>query len=631
MSNNSGFKIKKVRSLKYLNSLQASGRQALLLQLAHQQLLINLKRSTAKLAFSVAAYMSLAALLFSPYGYFVTRAFAEVVPGPGPTLTIINHVINDNGGTNVSADFTATVTGTNVSNPTFATAEAPGTTVNLDPGSYSVIVTGPSGYGSSYDTGCNGSITSGQNLTCNITTDDQAAGIRVITNVNNSNGGTKTAADFLFNVTGSNPAPSFASGSAAGVMVAIGSGSYNVTQAAASGYMAGYSSDCSGSIALGQTKICTITDTDLASASTGSLTVINNVINSYGGLATSTDFTATVSGTTSTPASFFTTATGTTAILDPGSYSVDVTGPSGYNSSYGAGCFGLIAAGDSKTCTITSTDQAAGLKVIVNVNNYYDGTSTPADFTVSASGTNVSLASFPGSAAGTLLTLNSGDFSVDIANTSGYIKALSAGCSGTFLSGQVKFCTITLDDDSLIISGEALANATANSITVNWTTSHPATSRVVYDTIPHPVLGAAPNYGYGFSTVEDAALVITHSVTIIGLTPGTTYYFRPVSHGSPEVVGTEVDTSTSSNGGGGGSSGGGSSSGGGLSYTPTATPTVGGLSFPVGQVAGAFTNTPSGQVLGASTTLPRTGASPAFLFLILAGVAALLNRKLKLI
>jgi hypothetical protein len=625
MPNNSGFKIKKVRSVKYLNS-----RQALLLQAERQQFLINLKRSTAKLAFSVAACMSLVALLFSPLGSFVTRA--SVVVGSGPTLTVINHVINDNGGSNIFADFTATVTGTEVSNSSFATAEAPGTTVNLAPGSYSVAITGPSGYGSSYDDGCSGNIDSGQNLTCNITTDDQAARITVITNVDNSNGGTKMAADFLFNVTGNSPVPSSASGTAAGVAVAIGSGEYGVTQAAVSGYVAGYQG-CSGIIALGQMKTCTITDTDPAPAGTGSLTVINNVINSHGGSATSTDFTATVSGTTSTPASFLTTAGGTTAILEPGSYSVEVTGPSGYDSSYDTGCYGSIAAGNSKTCTITSVDQIAGLKVKVIVNNYYDGTSTPADFTVVASGTNVSLASFPGSATGTSLTLNSGSFSVDIANISGYVKALSDGCSGTILSGQVKPCTITLDDNSLIISGEALTDATINSVTVNWTTSHPATSRVVYDTVPHTILGAAPNYGYGLSTVEDPTLVTTHSVTITGLVAGTTYYFRPVSHGSPEVVGTEVDTNTSSNGGGGGnsggggSSGGGSSSGGGLSFTPTGS----GLSFPVGQVAGAFTNTPSGQVLGASATLPRTGMPPVFLFLIFASIAALVDKKLKLI
>jgi hypothetical protein len=76
-------------------------------------------------------------------------------------------------------------------------------------------------------------------------------------------------------------------------------------------------------------------------------------------------------------------------------------------------------------------------------------------------------------------------------------------------------------------------------------------------------------------------------------------------------------------------SGSGGTSGGGISGSVA--------TVPPGQVLGASTDIPSGglqypgQVLGASMTLPRTGMPPALLFLILAGVAALLNRKLKLI
>ncbi len=82
--------------------------------------------------------------------------------------------------------------------------------------------------------------------------------------------------------------------------------------------------------------------------------------------------------------------------------------------------------------------------------------------------------------------------------------------------------------------------------TVVWTTDHPATSRVIYDTVSHAVLGAAPNYGYANSTVEDAVLVTGHSVSVPGLTAGTTYFFRTVSHGSPEAVGDEFTGTTAS-------------------------------------------------------------------------------------
>jgi len=81
---------------------------------------------------------------------------------------------------------------------------------------------------------------------------------------------------------------------------------------------------------------------------------------------------------------------------------------------------------------------------------------------------------------------------------------------------------------------------------VSWVTDHIATSRVIYDTISHSVLGDPPDYGYAFSTVEDPALVINHEVVVSGLSPGTTYYYRSVSHGSPESVGGEQSTSTTS-------------------------------------------------------------------------------------
>jgi len=100
-----------------------------------------------------------------------------------------------------------------------------------------------------------------------------------------------------------------------------------------------------------------------------------------------------------------------------------------------------------------------------------------------------------------------------------------------------------------IISAETSSSVTSSSVTITWTTDDPATSRVVYDTVSHPVLGAAPNYGYTNSTVETdtGPKVTSHSVTINGLTSGTTYFFRTVSHGSPEAVSSESSFSTSSN------------------------------------------------------------------------------------
>lgn len=99
------------------------------------------------------------------------------------------------------------------------------------------------------------------------------------------------------------------------------------------------------------------------------------------------------------------------------------------------------------------------------------------------------------------------------------------------------------------------SSTSTNGVTINWTTDDPTTSRIIFDTVPHPVLGSAPNYGYANSTSEsDLSKVTSHSVTLSGLSSGTAYYYRIVSRGSPEAVSSELGFATLSVSSGGGSS-----------------------------------------------------------------------------
>lgn len=90
-----------------------------------------------------------------------------------------------------------------------------------------------------------------------------------------------------------------------------------------------------------------------------------------------------------------------------------------------------------------------------------------------------------------------------------------------------------------LVSDQNAVGTSTGSITVTWTTDRPTTSRVVFDTVSHSTLGTDANYGYASSTVEDTNKVTDHSVTINGLSPGTPYYYRVISHGSPTAVGGE--------------------------------------------------------------------------------------------
>jgi len=121
------------------------------------------------------------------------------------------------------------------------------------------------------------------------------------------------------------------------------------------------------------------------------------------------------------------------------------------------------------------------------------------------------------------------------------------------------------------VSNEESSSVGETSFVANWITDIPATSRVIYDTVSHPTLGEKQNYGYAFSTAvfDTEPKVTNHSVTVSGLSAGTTYYYRVISSASPDAVGEEKSITTaqasapagggsSSGGGGGGFSGGGS-------------------------------------------------------------------------
>ena len=101
----------------------------------------------------------------------------------------------------------------------------------------------------------------------------------------------------------------------------------------------------------------------------------------------------------------------------------------------------------------------------------------------------------------------------------------------------------------LTIQNEATVGTTEISVTITWTTSYPASSQVIYalESESHTLdltdtAGNPPKYGYAHTTPESDTPaningVISHSVTISGLVPGTTYYYRAVSHGSLAISG----------------------------------------------------------------------------------------------
>ncbi len=362
-----------------------------------------------------------------------------------PQLIVIKHVINDNGGTAVASDFTLDSGGANDSPDDFAGAEDPGTTVTLDAGSYNVTESGPSGYSASFSTDCTGSIAVGETKTCTVTNSDIGPRLIVIKHVINDNGGTAVASDFTLDSGGANDSPDdFAGAEDPGTTVTLDAGSYNVTESGPSGYSASFSTDCTGSIAVGEVKTCTVTNDDIAPQ----LIVIKHVINDSGGTAVASDFTLDSGGANDSPDDFAGAEDpGTTVTLDAGSYNVTESGPSGYSASFSTDCSGTIAVGETKTCTVTNDDVAATLIVIKHVINDNGGTAVASDFTLDAGGADDTPDNFAGEEApGTVVSLDAGSYNVEESGPSGYTASFSADCSGTIAVGETKTCTVTNDD-----------------------------------------------------------------------------------------------------------------------------------------------------------------------------------------
>ena len=197
-------------------------------------------------------------------------------------------------------------------------------------GIYSVAENVPAGWSQTGNTCQNVIVPPGQIVNCRIG-NSQFGHLVVVKQVINDNGGTQPPSAFTMSVTGNSPSPaSFPGGS---TTVALIAGSYSVSETGPSGYASSFSADCSGSIAGGETKTCTVTNDDIQPK----LIVIKVVVNDNGGTATPSSFTMNVTGNGPSPSSFAG-GSGTTVALNAGSYSVSETAQIAYAASLSAGC-----------------------------------------------------------------------------------------------------------------------------------------------------------------------------------------------------------------------------------------------------------------------------------------------------
>jgi len=359
-----------------------------------------------------------------------------------PKLTVTKTVINEDGGTKVVADF-----------PLFVDSDlvVSGIQNTFSAGAYVVSETEDPGYsatiGGDCDAGGNVTLGLGDVKACTITNDDEQAYIIIDKTVVNDNGGSAAADEFLLTVDGAAVLD--------GVAYPVNPGEHTAGETGLPGYTAGtWGGDCTSeglvTVALGESKVCTITNDDIAP----SITLIKEVTNNNGGNAGPDDFGISVGGTGVT-SGLITNVDANTA------YALDEVGLTGYTFvSIGQGtndsvkCPSVLGGevtlneGENITCTITNDDIAPKLTLIKDPTNDDGGNAQPDDFQLTVGGNPV--------LSGVASTLDANTpYAIDETQVSGYTFVSITGDAKcpSVLGGEVTLdegdditCTITNDD-----------------------------------------------------------------------------------------------------------------------------------------------------------------------------------------
>ncbi|MGI9187316.1 MAG: prealbumin-like fold domain-containing protein, partial [Gaiellales bacterium] len=320
---------------------------------------------------------------------------------PVPQLHLRKVVVNDNGGTATTQDFTLTANGTGSNDLSGVSPVDSG--AGLLPDTWTLSETTMPGYTASAWVCIGGGTQNGstitlgysQSATCTITNDDVAPKLHLHKVVVNDNGGTATVANFTLTANGTG-ANDLSGTSPVDSGATLKADTFALSESSRAGYAAsgwvcvgGSQSGSSITVGIGGEATCTITNDDIAPK----LHLRKLVVNDNGGTALASAFTLTADGAGANDVSGVTPVdSGST--LQAGTWALSESSLAGYAASAWV-CTGgsqsgasiTVGLGGEATCTITNDDVAPKLhlrKVVVNDNG---GTATVGSFTLTANGT----------------------------------------------------------------------------------------------------------------------------------------------------------------------------------------------------------------------------------------------------
>ncbi len=387
------------------------------------------------------------------------------------SLTLVKHVVNDNGGTADASAWTLAAAGGGSTPINGTGSPATGTSASISADvtagvEYTLSESGgPSGYSSDGVWVCTGdtsgfvspnkiTLSGGQSASCTITNDDDAPSLTLIKHVVNDNGGTAVAGAWTLSA-GDNDV----TGSETGALATDQAGTYALSESTVAGYT-NTSITCdddpavevtSVTLGLGEDVTCTFVNDDNAPA----LYLAKHVVNDNGGteLASAWDLSAGANTVTGAEGGAFATAVAGTYALS------ESAGPDGYTNTsitcdddpgveVTAVTLGL---GETITCTFVNDDDAPSLTLIKHVVNDNGGTELASAWTLSAGDNDVT-----GSETGALATDQAGTYALSESTVAGYTNT-SITCdddpavevtSVTLGLGEDVTCTFVNDDNA---------------------------------------------------------------------------------------------------------------------------------------------------------------------------------------
>ncbi|MEA2191145.1 MAG: large repetitive protein [Solirubrobacteraceae bacterium] len=182
-------------------------------------------------------------------------------------LIVVKHVVNDNGGSAQASDWSLHVKqGVNEVGSSPKPGSEAGDTYHVAAGTYEVSETSAvTGYAASFSGDCDqtGSVTfaPGAQKLCKITNNDIAPQLTVVKHVVNKGASSTRASAFQMDVTATNPSDAQFPGTEDGKTITVSAGTYAVDESGGPSTFSEARDNCTGTIAPGETKTCTITNT----------------------------------------------------------------------------------------------------------------------------------------------------------------------------------------------------------------------------------------------------------------------------------------------------------------------------------------------------------------------------------